>query len=146
MLDAFETVIRIKKEQRQSLNEILEKSGLESVDVLLNAAITIFNWALNARSEGRVVASVDEDKDTYRVMEMPGYFEYPWDTILTEQEYEDALKRVEELMDAEPNSPEEDELANLAMKIEGYEKVHFPIEKPDGFDDYHGDVPMSQLE
>lgn len=46
---------------------------------------------------------------------------------MTEQEYEAALKRVDELMDAEAGTPQAEELSNLADKIVAYEQEHFPI-------------------
>jgi HTH-type transcriptional regulator/antitoxin HigA len=51
--------------------------------------------------------------------------------IQTEADYEVALVRVERLMDADPDSPEEDELAYLASLIEQYEDEHYPIDPPD---------------
>jgi HTH-type transcriptional regulator/antitoxin HigA len=51
--------------------------------------------------------------------------------IKTEAEYEAALTRVAELMDAQPGSSEEEELELLAMLVEQYEQEHFPIAPPD---------------
>lgn len=51
--------------------------------------------------------------------------------IKTEQDYERALARIEGLMDAEPNTPEGDELDVLTTLIEAYEDRHFPIDTPD---------------
>lgn len=51
--------------------------------------------------------------------------------IKTEEEYEQALSRLEALMDAAPGSPEEDELDLLSLLIEKYEKEHYPIGLPD---------------
>ena len=51
--------------------------------------------------------------------------------IRTETEYEQALARLEELMDAVSGSPEEEELEVLAILIEKYEEKHFPIDLPD---------------
>lgn len=42
--------------------------------------------------------------------------------IHSEEEYEAALAHVETLMDAEPGSPQEDELEVWALLIENYEK------------------------
>jgi len=47
--------------------------------------------------------------------------------IKTEEDYRSALSRVEELMDATPNSPEEDELDVLSSLVEIYETKHYPI-------------------
>ncbi len=51
--------------------------------------------------------------------------------LKTEVEYNNALKRIEELFDAEPGSKEGDELELLVALVELYEKEHFPIEAPD---------------
>lgn len=51
--------------------------------------------------------------------------------IRTEADYEAALARAAELMDALVETPEEDELDVLADLIEAYEDRHFPIGDPD---------------
>jgi HTH-type transcriptional regulator / antitoxin HigA len=52
-------------------------------------------------------------------------------TIKTEYEYKQALMQIEVLMDAEPGSPEEEELVRLAILVEKYEQEHYPIDLPD---------------
>lgn len=54
--------------------------------------------------------------------------------IKTEQDYERALARVSELMDAEPGSEAEDELEVLSILVDAYEEKHFPIDPPDPID------------
>jgi len=51
--------------------------------------------------------------------------------IKTEAEYEAALARVAELMDAPPGSPDEQELELFALLVEQYEQAHYPIAPPD---------------
>jgi HTH-type transcriptional regulator / antitoxin HigA len=51
--------------------------------------------------------------------------------IKTETDYEAALAHVAELMDAQPGSPEEEELELFALLVERYEQEHFPIAPPD---------------
>ena len=51
--------------------------------------------------------------------------------IKTEAEYQVALARVAELMDAQPGSPDEQELELFALLVEQYEQEHFPIAPPD---------------
>jgi HTH-type transcriptional regulator/antitoxin HigA len=48
--------------------------------------------------------------------------------IKTEQDYQNALKRLETIFDALPNSIEGDELEVLGTLIDDYEKTHFPID------------------
>jgi HTH-type transcriptional regulator/antitoxin HigA len=42
-----------------------------------------------------------------------------------------ALARIEQLWDAEPNTPEGDELEVLATLVEAFEEAHYPIAPPD---------------
>ena len=51
--------------------------------------------------------------------------------IKTQEEYEAVLARVEELMDATPNTAEAEELELLAALAELYEDEHFPVDPPD---------------
>jgi HTH-type transcriptional regulator/antitoxin HigA len=51
--------------------------------------------------------------------------------IKTEDDYNRAMERLEEIFDAEPNTPEDDELAVLGILIDEYEKEHYPLDMPD---------------
>ena len=51
--------------------------------------------------------------------------------IKTEKDYEKALKRLEDIFDALPDSKEGDEAEILSLLIENYENQHYPIEAPD---------------
>ena len=50
--------------------------------------------------------------------------------IRSEQDYEAALDRISELMDADPESPEGDELDVLVDFVELYESKHVPMGYP----------------
>jgi HTH-type transcriptional regulator / antitoxin HigA len=51
--------------------------------------------------------------------------------IRTEEEYQNALKRLESLFDAKTGTPESDEADILGLMIDEFEKKHYPIEAPD---------------
>ena len=51
--------------------------------------------------------------------------------LKTEDQYEKALKRLEEIFHAPANSIEGDEADLLSVLIEKYENEHYPIEAPD---------------
>jgi HTH-type transcriptional regulator/antitoxin HigA len=51
--------------------------------------------------------------------------------IKSEEEYEAVLARIAELMDAAPDSPEEEELELLTLLVEKYEAENYPVELPD---------------
>jgi hypothetical protein len=49
------------------------------------------------------------------------------ETIKTEEDYTKALKRLEEIFHASPNTKEGDEAEILSILIEKYEDEHYPI-------------------
>ena len=51
--------------------------------------------------------------------------------IKTEQDYQDALKRLEVIFDALPNTVEGDESEILTVLIDNYEQAYFPRDLPD---------------
>jgi len=51
--------------------------------------------------------------------------------LKTEEEFNNALKRLEEIFDAEADTPEGDEAELLMLLIESYEDENYPIEAPD---------------
>jgi HTH-type transcriptional regulator/antitoxin HigA len=51
--------------------------------------------------------------------------------IKNEKQYQEALKRLEEIFDAKPNSKNGDELELLCFLIDKYEQENFPIDLPD---------------
>lgn len=51
--------------------------------------------------------------------------------IKTDTDYREAIKEVESLMTAEPNTPEGEKLDVLVTLIEAYERKHFPLDLPD---------------
>lgn len=54
--------------------------------------------------------------------------------IKNENDYEMALAHLETLMDAEPGTPQEEELELFGVLVENYERVNFPIGLPDPID------------
>lgn len=51
--------------------------------------------------------------------------------IKNETDYRAALKEIEKLFDAEPDTPEFDSLDILTTLVEAYEQQHYPIEPPE---------------
>jgi len=54
--------------------------------------------------------------------------------IKTDEEYENTTSRIEQIMGAEPNTPEGDELELLSVLIEKYEKEKYPLPEADPVD------------
>ena len=51
--------------------------------------------------------------------------------IKSERDYQKAMKPIESLRDARPNTPEGDALDVLATLAEAWEEKHYPIDPPD---------------
>ena len=51
--------------------------------------------------------------------------------IKTERDYHKALKGIDKLWDAKPNTPRGDRLEVLVTLVEGYEQRHYKVEPPD---------------
>ena len=49
--------------------------------------------------------------------------------IKNEHEYSETLKRIEQIQDAEPGTPEGDELELLALLVENYEEEQYKLSK-----------------
>ena len=49
----------------------------------------------------------------------------------TRADYRKAIRRVAELMDAAPGTPEGDELEVWGRLVDDYERAHFPVDAPD---------------
>ena len=54
--------------------------------------------------------------------------------IKTEQDYNESIKRIEELWGAKKDTQEGDELDLLCTLVESYEMKHYPIAPPDPID------------
>lgn len=51
--------------------------------------------------------------------------------IRTKKQYQDALKRIDDIFEAKPNSVQGDELEILSILVESYEANKFQIDDPD---------------
>ena len=51
--------------------------------------------------------------------------------IKTDADYRAALKEIEVLMTAEPDTPEGEKLDVLVTLVEAYEQMHYPLDLPD---------------
>ncbi|MGI0479351.1 helix-turn-helix domain-containing protein [Geminocystis sp. CENA526] len=54
--------------------------------------------------------------------------------LRNEQDYQETLARIEQLMEAMPNTPEFDELDVLTTLVEAYEEKYYPIAPPNLID------------
>jgi hypothetical protein len=55
----------------QLLDWLKEKTNSKTQKELFNNAITLLTWAVNQRAQGRIIASLDEQNESYRELQMP---------------------------------------------------------------------------
>ena len=58
----------------------------------------------------------------------------PIKPIKTEKQYQEALKLIDQLIDCEENSKEEEHLVHISILVEAYESEHYPIDPPNPID------------
>jgi hypothetical protein len=63
--------IDLDEDQMKELEQMMEEGKVRTKKDLFNAAFTLLRWAMKERRAGRIIASVDEARDTYKELEMP---------------------------------------------------------------------------
>ena len=53
------------------IQELKQNTGLRTHKELFNTAITVLHWAVEQQLKGRIVASLDEESENYRELQMP---------------------------------------------------------------------------
>ncbi len=53
------------------LDDIKQRTGMSTYKDIFSNAITLFEWAVKQRAEGRSIASLDEHSKNYRELQMP---------------------------------------------------------------------------
>jgi len=56
---------------KEMLENLKRATGLNQWQDLFSDAITMYNWAVKQRTEGRIVASMNEHEENYRELQMP---------------------------------------------------------------------------
>jgi hypothetical protein len=56
---------------KEMLENLKRATGLNQWQDLFSDAITMYNWAVKQREEGRIVASMNEQEENYRELQMP---------------------------------------------------------------------------
>ena len=64
-------LIDLDEGQMKELEQMMEEGKVRTKKDLFNAALTLLRWAMKERRAGKVIASVDEKRDTYKELEMP---------------------------------------------------------------------------
>ena len=59
-------------ERIDELDALVKHTNLRTRVQLFNAALSLFEWAVRQRENGRIIASIDEENGVYKELEMPG--------------------------------------------------------------------------
>ena len=63
--------IEMPEDKVKGIESLMELSGIRTKKELFNVALSLFQWALKERGAGRIIASVDEEKDKYKEIVLP---------------------------------------------------------------------------
>lgn len=53
------------------LKALMDETGMETYKELFNNALTLLEWSIQETKAGKPIASVDEDRNRYKVLVMP---------------------------------------------------------------------------
>jgi ATP/maltotriose-dependent transcriptional regulator MalT len=73
VLEMKRVQFELQDERAKELDQLVDKTGLKTRVRLLNEALTLYEWAINERESGRIIASVDETRDSYKEILMAGF-------------------------------------------------------------------------
>jgi hypothetical protein len=61
----------IPQDRLPALDALMEDAGIRTRTELFNNAMSLLKWAVRQRKDGRVIASIDYDGDSFRELVMP---------------------------------------------------------------------------
>jgi Arc/MetJ family transcription regulator len=70
-MDTVRLQIDLDEEQMKTLAQMMAEGKVRTKKELFNAALTLLRWAMKERKAGRIIASVDVSRDSYKELEMP---------------------------------------------------------------------------
>jgi len=63
--------LKLSEDGAKGMQELMSETGLSTYRELFDSALSLFEWAANEIKDGRNIASVSEERQSYRVVEMP---------------------------------------------------------------------------
>jgi hypothetical protein len=63
--------IEVTEDQDRHIQSLMEQTGLATKKDLFNNALTLLSWAIEEVANGNTIASVNEEENRYRVLQMP---------------------------------------------------------------------------
>ena len=72
--------IDLNDDRVKEIEALMKEGGAATKREFVNAALSLLEWAMKERRSGRIIASIDEEKDSYKEVVMPilsEVFKYP---------------------------------------------------------------------
>ena len=63
--------IELNEERLEEIEALMKEGKAATKKEFVNAAITLLEWAMKEKKAGRIIASVDENKNSYKEIVMP---------------------------------------------------------------------------
>ena len=70
-MDNMRIQLELPEARVQELKKLMEEAGFETYKDLFNNSLTLFEWAVNEVKNGKVLGSMDEQNEKFRVLVMP---------------------------------------------------------------------------
>jgi hypothetical protein len=61
----------ITDERLRELEELMERCGIETRKDLFNNALSLMEWVVEQRANGRAIAAINESSGSYKELQMP---------------------------------------------------------------------------
>jgi len=61
----------LSDERVKDLDALMKKGDVSTKKELLNNALTFLEWAIKEKERGRIIASIDEEHQKYKEIDMP---------------------------------------------------------------------------
>lgn len=68
---SIRTQLEMSAEKVAELESMMQETELKTKKELFNYALTLLEWALKERREGRIIASIDEATNKIKELDMP---------------------------------------------------------------------------
>jgi hypothetical protein len=63
--------IELDERRLEEIEALMKEGRASTKKEFINAALTLLEWAMKEKRAGRIIASVDEKKDSYKELVMP---------------------------------------------------------------------------
>lgn len=132
-MDTKRLQFEIPRKEAEELDQLQESLGLKTRVALFNEAITFYKWAVDERRKGRIIASVDEEKEEYKEIEMTSFPDPHPDQAVDEESRERAREYLNKIIIA--SQEEGIPMRGLVDILSGVESLEGKIQVVEDVDD-----------